>query len=405
MPVKSLPPVSPVSEVHGLPGTGAGRHLVASCSLSSGQLVLRETALLVGPRLSCLLVCVECLTRMDQLVTCPRCGFPLCLACKSLEHKLTYHSPECDLLKINGVKMNLVTKSEAKILLSMVSVLRLLLMEGWRHLESHSDLRKNTKQWRFHQKHIVPVIQNLTDVDEKPLFTKDMIDHAAGVLDTNSFEIKNKDKRGTTKTFGRCLFVKAALFNNSCEPNCYRRLNDKTIEIFTTRSVFVGEELSICYADLLQPTHMRQAIFTTTKYFQCQCARCRDPTEKGSFLTSLKCEDCGSAVVQSSCENCAKILSKDAHLYIHEKCDQLVRRLDWRNCWEIVDVMGKLREVLTTHHHILVLFKRTFLVHAGKCGNCRSSPEYKSSYNEMTDLINMFLPGHVIDWNIGQQVK
>ena len=39
--------------------------------------------------------------------------------------------------------------------------------------------------------------------------------------------------------------------------------------------VSAGEEMTICYADLLQPTHIRQNFFCQTKFFLCQCGRCR----------------------------------------------------------------------------------------------------------------------------------
>ena len=42
-----------------------------------------------------------------------------------------------------------------------------------------------------------------------------------------------------------------------------------------TREIAAGEELSICYADILLPTFIRQEIFLTTKHFECHCDRCR----------------------------------------------------------------------------------------------------------------------------------
>jgi hypothetical protein len=48
-----------------------------------------------------------------------------------------------------------------------------------------------------------------------------------------------------------------------------------TIEVTTIRAVSAEEELTICYADLLQPTHIRQHFFWQTKFFLCQCGRCR----------------------------------------------------------------------------------------------------------------------------------
>ena len=101
-----------------------------------------------------------------------RCGFPVCSVCQFCDGQLAQHGPECGLLTRNGVKMNLVTMCQAKISLSVVSVLRLLLMDGWKHLESHAEKEKNTKQGKFRQKHIIPLIKNLRDAHGNQLFTE-----------------------------------------------------------------------------------------------------------------------------------------------------------------------------------------------------------------------------------------
>ena len=85
------------------------------------------------------------------------------------------------------------------------------------------------------------------------------IHQAAGVLDTNCFEIKTKDKvriielqrlkvvlkalimlinnisKCRLAQFGRSLFLTAAMFNNDCSPNCVRRVTRGNIEIISIR--------------------------------------------------------------------------------------------------------------------------------------------------------------------------
>ena len=72
----------------------------------------------------------------------------------------------------NGVKFSPQSASEAKLLLSAVTVLRLLLMEGWRQLEGHSELRKNTPPWKFVEKHVVPYLEHLRDKNGNLLFPR-----------------------------------------------------------------------------------------------------------------------------------------------------------------------------------------------------------------------------------------
>ena len=126
------------------------------------------------------------------------------------------------------------------------------------------------------EKHIVPIVTSLRDFNGNNMFTKvtiwyldpakysvifplqDDIHLAAGVLDTNCFEIKTKDKVSRTGSeealikaiiwifippilnvvfaqFGRSLFLNAAMLNNNCSPNCVRRVTEGRIDIISVR--------------------------------------------------------------------------------------------------------------------------------------------------------------------------
>jgi len=51
-----------------------------------------------------------------------------------------------------------------------------------------------------------------------------------------------------------------------------------------------GANLSISYVDPLWGTNDRCNFLQMTKYFTCKCARCVDPTELGSHVSSLRCQ-------------------------------------------------------------------------------------------------------------------
>ena len=53
-----------------------------------------------------------------------------------------------------------------------------------------------------------------------------------------------------------------------------------------------GEPLTITYCSALKPTQDRRATLRQSKLFWCLCERCRDPTEFGSHLSTLKCPKC-----------------------------------------------------------------------------------------------------------------
>ena len=127
-------------------------------------------------------------------------------------------------------------------------IFRLLLSQGWKDLEGHVTRRRGSRSWNFVEKHIVPKLISITDENQNCIFTQDEIHLAAGVLDTNSFELNHDNKVGQYLRrpkapcnsrlylkFGRCLFLKSAMFNNNCVPNCVRRVVSGTIEIIAVR--------------------------------------------------------------------------------------------------------------------------------------------------------------------------
>ena len=58
--------------IQGSSGSVVGRYLVSSRSVAGGQLILTEEAFITGPRLSSILVCVQCLHRMGDMCLCTR---------------------------------------------------------------------------------------------------------------------------------------------------------------------------------------------------------------------------------------------------------------------------------------------------------------------------------------------
>ena len=63
------------------------------------------------------------------------------------------------------------------------------------------------------------------------------------------------------------------------------------------REIGAGEELTITYCSPLLSTAARRQKLLRSKFFACRCARCRDPTERGSHLGSLACPKCIAGLV------------------------------------------------------------------------------------------------------------
>lgn len=79
--------------------------------------------------------------------------------------------------------------------------------------------------------------------------------------------------------FGSGLYKHLSMVNHSCSPNCIKfnpsNSSGWASEIWTTRPVSVGEELTICYCDSLElSTFSMQSFLKDHHRFQCCCRRC-----------------------------------------------------------------------------------------------------------------------------------
>lgn len=55
------------------------------------------------------------------------------------------------------------------------------------------------------------------------------------------------------------------------------------------RDIGKGEHIVTCYSNVLWGTQLRRQQLRDTKYFNCCCERCSDPTELGTHFSSLRC--------------------------------------------------------------------------------------------------------------------
>eukprot|EP01102_Stenamoeba_stenopodia_P005149 TRINITY_DN1565_c0_g1_i2.p1 TRINITY_DN1565_c0_g1~~TRINITY_DN1565_c0_g1_i2.p1 ORF type:complete len:317 (-),score=49.28 TRINITY_DN1565_c0_g1_i2:58-1008(-) len=88
--------------------------------------------------------------------------------------------------------------------------------------------------------------------------------------------------------------LSAALVSHSCLPNACHSMIHRRLHLRATEVIKPGEEILISYVDLYQPTSRRQQQLAKSKYFNCCCARCVDPTELGKNVASVVCPFCGS---------------------------------------------------------------------------------------------------------------
>ena len=62
--------------------------------------------------------------------------------------------------------------------------------------------------------------------------------------------------------------------------------------LYSQTLIKADEELSITYTNLMRGTSERRARLQYQWHFKCQCQRCQDPKELGTYIGALKCPHC-----------------------------------------------------------------------------------------------------------------
>ncbi|AYU77068.1 hypothetical protein, conserved [Leishmania donovani] len=186
-----------------------------------------------------------------------------------------------------------------------------------------------------------------------------------GVLCCNALEVTDPSGLGVAQALHAGNSI-ASFFNHSCTPNC--AIDTVRHAIITTRTIHVGEELSIAYIpQLYWPTRLRRERLSEGYYFVCRCQRCqssnkdpferalgmelptarRDATKHFHPIVQTACATVRSRMVddvsQKDADELSKLLSDlSTHLFpFHYLCHEV------RNCLSFVyAVLGQTRECL-----------------------------------------------------------
>nr|CAD7573926.1 unnamed protein product [Timema californicum] len=122
----------------------------------------------------------------------------------------------------------------------------------------------------------------------------ELVQRVCGVLDVNSFEVRAPGLPSHAEHLRlRAVYMQAALMAHHCIANTHLAVDDNFI-ITVRASVHIsqGQPIFFNYTSPLQGTCERREHLHEGKYFDCTCSRCRDPTELGTYMSSLKCVKC-----------------------------------------------------------------------------------------------------------------
>lgn len=322
-----------------------GRHMVATRDIKQGEMILKEKPAVMGPKISSVPQCLACGMKLEPMkiengydfYKCSMCNWPMCgPQCE----KSDIHKPECKVMSDRkykcSIKYEKPDKSEAAY--CVIAPLRVLLMkhtnpnqyENIMSLESHLEDRKETPLYLVLKANLVTfIIQVLgMQVDEETVLK------VASIFDTNAFDVRSPDR---TKR-SRAIYVTASMMNHSCKANTRHIFlgDDYNFAIIATVPIAKGEQITTTYTQSLWGTLDRRRHLRTNKCFDCECNRCKDPTELGTYLGSIYCSMCNGPFNGQSTDG-PKLLSTnpldEAALWKCEKCNHFIqgRQMVWGN--------------------------------------------------------------------------
>lgn len=153
-------------------------------------------------------------------------------------------------------------------------------------LEDHLSTRIRTTLYDILRENMVTYLHDqlkLRHIDP------DMMMRMCAILDTNSFEIRPPG----LGTKVRAIFPETAMLAHDCTPNT-RHVFDANMNITVLATVDIpqGQLITVTYTQTLKSTIVRRHHLLDAKCFHCMCARCKDPTELGTYCGSMYCSKC-----------------------------------------------------------------------------------------------------------------
>jgi len=285
-----------------------GRCLVAEEAIPEGAVVLQDAAVVAGPKLTAEPLCLSCYRPLPALRRCSRCGWTVCSQrCESAQPHLT----ECETLA--RWPLQLARFSAAAPPYEALLPLRCLLLPrrgGARRLlaalAAHDTQRAATPAWALEQKNVVEFIREKFAVEE----SEATIHRVTGVLDINCHEIAGvapaTEGGAPVPYYIRGVFPLAAMMSHCCTPNTQHTTRGADcLTLTASRPIAKGEQITSTYTHLLWGTQERRKHLRQSKLFDCCCARCADPTELGTHMSTLLCTQCGGNLL------CSNPLSSD----------------------------------------------------------------------------------------------
>ncbi|XP_050079732.1 SET domain-containing protein SmydA-8-like [Anopheles maculipalpis] len=359
-----------------------GRYLVAARDLKAGEVIIETPPLVVGPCAETEPVCLGChssFTPGSVVHRCDSCNWQLCAPdCHGLS---SHRQLECIPLRDKAVHKLLQSSTpvQVKLMYEAVLTLRCMLLktidpanyDRLLDMDPLNDVRHQIpKLWNRNQKEIVQRIRSEWGFAED--YTEQELHTICGIIEVNAFEV------GQDPIKARALFPKACLLMHDCTPNTGHtdELQTHHLTVRVLRYVKAGEPLTLTYAHILQGTLKRRQHLKEEKFFDCNCRRCTDATELGTYCSAFRCSKCRRGLIlpvnplnQESewrCHQCSNSLSCESVILLLEKLSQQLESICSNDVGGLESFLHTQSTVLHANHYLLLSVKHSLCELYGK---------------------------------------
>lgn len=292
-----------------------GKYLRANQNLPAHTRMFTEAPSIVGPKWNTKddnpnvisFSCVGCFEPIKDLqFKCSSCLWPACSPeCIGLITP-ELHDLECELLKYGKgpkqegdlMSMKDYYRSDALLPLKIIWLQKKNpdLYRTIMAMEIQDSRRCETDKTKAEER-INYILDNfMSSLHEEEAKTgKEIIWKKDAVTFRKIYDILETDSMYLTMSTGTvicALYPTAYLFEHSCIPNCghnFDMLNGFKIISMSTVPLKAGCHLQINFSNTLWSTQLRQQHMKEYRKVSCLCDRCKDPSELGTNLSTLKC--------------------------------------------------------------------------------------------------------------------
>jgi len=141
---------------------------------------------------------------------------------------------------------------------------------------------------RLPQQLQVEMMAFLGKLGAKEDFPRDQVQRSIGILRTNGMKL---EEGGLASSPGVVLYPTYCLINHACSNNTnYQKSPSLTLELRAQVAIRRGEEITTRYVSSTVGNYRRHRDINKYWYFSCRCARCSDPSEMGTHMSSVRCQ-------------------------------------------------------------------------------------------------------------------